>query len=238
MNVCSKTLLGLGALLALTLPATAMAQGDYSTSPNTNTNTTSVSSSAEPFIGLGVRLGTIAPLAAPTRLNVYVPINLMPILRIEPDLGFSRSASVNENFDDDGNSVLRQENKDSVFRLGVGAFYMMQPANRTNIYVGGRLGLLRNSSVQQVDAVVLGANVNTTTTTTRNDIMASLATGGEAYVTTHFSLGGEVALDFTSFGDPRVTTDPESNMDDDDDTSSSTTALSTSGALFLRWYFM
>lgn len=192
----------------------------------------------QPFIGLGVRIQdplstqVANSLGSGTSLNVFVPINVLPMFRLEPDVGFGRTSQTIESFNNNGDFASRRDEINSVFRLGVGGFYMLSPSERTNIYFGGRFGFLRSSEETRQD------NDNGPIQYTyikRNGVVLTVASGGEAYITPYLSIGGEFALDFISQGDPNVQYDPPRQTPDTETTGS---AILPNGALFIRWFFL
>ena len=204
-------------------------------------STASAQDSEQPFVGLGVRIQDpfstqIAnSIGTGTSLNVFVPINVLSNFRLEPDIGFGRTSQTEEAFDNDGDLVLRTDEIASVFRLGVGGFYMLSPGERTNIYFGGRLGFLRFNGEERRDLVNV-SDGEERVYVKRNDLVLTVASGGEAYITPYLSIGGEFALDIISQGDPNVQRDPP--QQNNNNVVQTGSAILPNGALFIRWFFL
>ena len=116
-----------------------------------------------------------------------------------------------------------QDNSSSVIRIGLGAFYSHVLENNFNTYFGPRIGFLFNSSTSHYTG-------SPETTTSETDFFIGFCTGGEYLLSSHFSLGGEVQLNYISFGEPDVS--PSTS------TSSRSQSIFTTNALvFFRWYF-
>ncbi len=147
-------------------------------------------------VGLGVGLPTseIAPLLA-TGIGVgggivapqlYVPINVTPNIRIEPQVGLLTV------HDDASGDELSYKS------IGTGVFWLMPLGGNADMYVGPRLVLsfFREKNVG-------GGGVVTETTGT--DVFVAAALGGEIAVHPRFSVGAEGQLGYTSIGDRDVT---------------------------------
>lgn len=143
------------AVAALALSATAQAQ-----------------EARRPF-GLGI---AIVPLE-PWNVEVYAPISVAPVLRIEPSLGISTR-------DESGDGTDTSD-----ITLGVGMFYVQRVAAPFDLYMGGRLKL----NFASVD--------NGVTDDSGTDVSLAAAVGGEHYLATNFSLGAEAQLGFYSESD-------------------------------------
>lgn len=172
-------------------------------------------------------------------VNLYVPINVTPNLRIEPDVGFFRFASNSETRTDEDVFVARAEDTVTAVRLGVGVFYMFQPAEKTNLYAGGRLGVMRISQYEYSEIDAGPTDVVTETTTTRNNLALGLGGGGEYYLSSNFSVGGEARVDFINIGEPTIQ-DDEGNEPDEGETRTveSNTILTPAASVFIRFYFL
>jgi hypothetical protein len=190
------------AALALTTPASAQ-QG-------------------RPRLGIGVGISTFDfnlttlatgfPASVPD--SIYVPINLAPTFRIEPEVG---AATLKQS---SGSGVTSVET--SVVSLGIGLFFLMPASPELDIYVGGRLVRTSFSSI-------LKAPGSPDDKTEGADIRVSPAVGGEYSLHRRFSLGAEVQLQLISFGDRTVT---------GGGTVPGGSGLQTSGLFFARVYLL
>lgn len=125
--------------------------------------------------GLGVSIIPLLPTTqsvalAPT-IEVYVPIQVAPAIRIEPSLGIHTN-------DQPTGGVDR-----SNVTLGVGVFVQQKVAAPVDVYVGGRLKL-NFASTNPGDS--------------GTDFIIAAAAGGEYYLVPKFSVGLEGQLGFYS----------------------------------------
>jgi hypothetical protein len=156
-----------------------------------------------PTWGLGVSLTPAALVSSSGQFipiglgNLYLPIYAASGLRLEPEFGLLRTSTSSGSFSNSSTSL----------RLGVGVFGMLRDRGPTRIYLGPRVGLIATSS---------GSS------TSRTDMYVTGALGGEHFFGPHFSLGGEVQLQYLSL--------------DTGGSGSSANAISTNGLVFIRIY--
>jgi len=148
--------------------------------------------------------------------QIYVPINVTPNLRIEPQFGYL------SNNDDE------LDETDSSFTLGAGVLYLMPIAQQTNLYVGGRLALTWAKD-ESHPGFAGGALVKTTQRST----MFAPVLGGEYVPNPRFSVGAEGQLQFVSLGDPKQEVAGGGTA-----TAQGGSIKSTQALLFVRVYFM
>ena len=190
-------------------------------------SSTGFSQESETTIGLGVSLNPTAlfssssftTLFLPVGLtNIYVPITIGEKFRIEPEAGIYSQSSENST------DAILSNTSSTLFRLGVGLFKIYTYDETFLAYVGPRIGILSSSSTWE-------STGSTTTTTKELDLFIGLATGGEHSLSPHFSIGGEVQLNYVSFGNP-VRTPASSTW------SETKQSMFTNNALmFFRWHF-
>lgn len=166
-----RTFRALAALAALALTTPALAQG-YAQQHST------------PQFGLGVGI-TDAGTTMPGYL-FFVPINVIPQLRVEPLIGWARRDT-----DADG--------KSSDFTMGVGVFWVHPLAAQLQLYAGGRLA----SQWASYEPANFGANG--TSKWSRRDTILALAAGGEYLPIPRVALGAEFQLGYVSVGDTKTT---------------------------------
>jgi hypothetical protein len=145
--------------------------------------------------------------------NIYVPIIIGSSFKLEPEIGFYRLSEEEDTFE----GTLTQ------WRFGLGAFYYLPAAASVRVYVGPRVGLqLTSLSAEEDVDLEFG----------ETDFVFGLALGGEYFFSDHFSLGGEVQLNYVSLGEPDVEVD---GVDQDFDLSRN--FISNNGLILMRWYF-
>lgn len=166
-------------------------------------------------VGLGVGVtspftpGAFGSDIGPLMSTINIPITGQRI-RIEPMVGFVRMSDSNNNMD-----VSR-----SALHLGSGIFGLKRSGS-TIFYFGGRAGIMRNSVSFDFDDAPQFAPEDESST----DFFLAPATGAEYLFADTFSLGGEVQLVYTRFG----------NESEESDASRS--ALHTKTIFFVRWHF-
>ncbi len=152
-----------------------------------------------PRLGIGVGLSAFDfnstvtltngfPAAIPD--SIYVPINIGPSFRLEPQIGIMTISQ------DVGGAGLTSTDT-SLVSIGLGAFYLMEVATQLDVYVGGRV--VRTTYTQTLKSA--GAPDDKTE---GNDIRVIPALGGEYSPHPRFSLGAEVQLQLVSYGSRSV----------------------------------
>lgn len=193
----------LGAVLAAAAPALAQ-QG---------------SSKVHVGLGIGFPVSELAPLFAATgpgglvAPQLYVPIDVTPSLRIEPQIGLFTSHDSAS-----GDDI-------SFKSIGTGVFYVAPLGGPVNLYAGGRLVL---SFFKQEN--VGGGGIVTETSGT--DVYIAATLGGEFWAHQRFSVGGEGQLGYTSIGDRDVSSGGVTV------TQSGGSGWQTQGILFVRVFFL
>ncbi len=179
-------------------------------------------------VGVGVSLETFnaaqfgaavqggIPLNIP--VSVYVPIQVSPHLRIEPSLGFATYSQ-----DQAAAAATNNQVDGHAWNLGVGVLYYPTPAQPAGFYVGGRLGLVFSGFT-----TVNGANT-VVTELSETDFYLRAVLGGEYFVASKLSVGLEAQVGVTFYGDEKISGQPT--------ISRSLTGWSTSGLIFVRYFF-
>jgi hypothetical protein len=138
-----------------------------------------LSTSEAPLLRAGVAAGVIAP-------QLYVPMNVTPNVRIEPQVGV-----LSFHNDANGDDI-------SFWSIGTGVFWLIPLGGDVGLYVGPRLVF---SFFDEEN--VSGGGVVTKTEAT--DFLVAAALGGELWVHPRFSVGAEGQFGYTSLGDVDVT---------------------------------
>lgn len=173
----------------LTLAASSLAAQD----PPSDTKRTRT-------LGLGVQLNPTAMFidddfgVVPSGLsNFLVPIRVTPRTTIEPEIGFTRfSASA-----PGGGGAPASESSFSNTRIGVGILGAMGSDGPLSPYFGVRV--VRLTVSLETRSGTFSSSSETTGWT-----MAGVV-GGQHFFTDAFSLGGEIQLARTAFGEPETT---------------------------------
>lgn len=154
--------------------------------------------------GLGIALNPAAIVVNNTDMflpvglmNFYIPLQLEPHLRLEPEIGIlTIDDAIQEQQD-------RQENTWQYVRFGMGVFYMWETADVTRVYIGPRAGFLWYTVSRTTQAETSG-----TLSARQSSWYAGLCAGGEYFLSTHFSLGAELQLNYVSIGNAEQTPAP------------------------------
>jgi hypothetical protein len=146
--------------------------------------------------------------------GIFIPIEVTPQFRLEPEVSFYRNASV-QTADNPPGSVF--QSTAASWRLGTGVF-MSSSELPFVMYYGARVGYLRDTT-----------NISSTTTSATAFVIPGFfvapTVGGEYLLSDRLSLGAEVQVRYSRW-----------SWRDSNGTQSQTTA-STHGVLVLRFYF-
>ena len=149
-------------------------------------------------------------------VNIYFPVRIGGIFRIEPEIGFDYTSY---DYEYEGETY---DNWERVIRIGFGMGPIIQKG-KLDIYYGLRFGLAFASSQDYSRTVY--APEGTDRKLSKTDWYIGPAFGSEYFVSPHFSVGGEVQLDFTSYGEWG------------DSSTTNLYALQNRNLFFVRWYF-
>jgi Outer membrane protein beta-barrel domain len=125
-------------------------------------------------LGVGVSITELSAAIVSPTIEVYLPIQVGPNLRIEPSLGIFT------------NDRPTGQTDTSNITLGVGVFVQQKVAQPVDLYVGGRLKLN------------FASTDDGTTSNSGTDFTIAAAIGGEYYFVPKFSIGLEGQLGFYS----------------------------------------
>jgi hypothetical protein len=175
-------------------------------------------------IGLGVTLNPVAVAEIdmessflPIGLgNFTVPIQLGSRVRVEPELGIYKFNAEFEGSGFNGNF------ESSILRYGAGVHFLVGGTDEFRPYVGPRFGFIKQSNRQENTG-------SATQEEKRTDTYIGLVVGGEYFLTSRFSLGGEVQLNRVGMGD-----EEDSGTPSPSDTSVS--FISSNGVISVRFY--
>ena len=149
--------------------------------------------------------------------NIYIPFMPSANFRIEPEGGIVSISS-----ETSGSSPFKASS--TSLRLGIGFFYVRPLDSTFSFYVGPRLGILASSTTYKF-------SFDPESKTSETDFFLGGCIGGEYAFSPHFSLGGEVQLNYISYGSPDQTPASISVS------SRSQSAFTNNALMFCRWYF-
>ncbi len=175
-------------------------------------------------IGIGVGLDPSAIISTdvvvsflPVGLgSVYVPVIIQGRYKIEPGIGFfryKRSWVQGDRF---------SETKTTLWHLGLGLLYMFAPGRSLRPYVGPRVTYSKWSEKEELDS--------SESKISSSDWIIGLVTGGEYFFSDHFTLGGELQLNYIALGQASRDGFP-------DDSGVSERILNINSLIVLHWYF-
>ena len=136
------------------------------------------------------------------------------LFRFEPSFGYYTTS---RDHSDGGTS---SENTTTNIRLGAVIALNNNNIESMNLYYGIDIGLIINSNSYSYN----GVYSNESNDQSKTDFFIGAAVGGEYMFIKYFSLGGEINLNYISFGQY------------DSDSGTTSWAMSTRGAVYLRWY--
>ncbi|HVO72865.1 MAG TPA: hypothetical protein VMT35_02480 [Ignavibacteriaceae bacterium] len=149
--------------------------------------------------------------------SFYLIFNISNI-RFEPEFGYY-TYSNDYNYDRSSETQAY-----STLRTGLRIFCEIIMESSFKLYAGPRLGLIFTSSKFSYT----GAEEEKTT---ELDFISGICTGGEYLFSQHFSIGGEVQLNYIILGEP------ESSHPGFSSSSRSASETGTNTEVFFRWYF-
>ena len=148
-----------------------------------------------------------------------------PNFRIEPEIGFFRSSSEIEQNGDNGSYDSKSTLKS--FHVGVGIFPMVSQ-EKSKLYYGARLGIIRNSSSRESSYSYEGYSDSDEDSNKASGFYVAPTIGGEYFLSNHFSLGGEAQLRYSTFSE---------EGDDNNNAELSASSTATKALIFIRFYF-
>ena len=160
--------------------------------------------------------------------HIYVPVRIGENFRVEPE-GSIFYVSEERTTERTG-ETSRSSGTTTIIRVGSGLFYVWSGDNSLDYYVGPRLGIFSTLFSSRSDN---GEEMKSSTS--QFDFFVGPSVGGEFFFTPQLSLGGEVQVNYISFGQPETERTPP-----DSSTSTTTTTKSvviSDALIFLRWYF-
>jgi hypothetical protein len=164
-------------------------------------------------------LGSTLYSTALLPVSIYFSVNT-PSISLQPEFGI-----YSYSYESGGSN-----NSASIVKVGLGGLFPITQGPSSRAYLGPRVGVLFISQSSS-------SSGTTTYTSDRKetDVIIGLAAGGEYFVSSQFSVGGEAQINYYSFGNPTTTTTPSSGSSSGSDRSQS--FISTNGLFFLKFYF-
>lgn len=186
------------------------------------------------------------PLTNASPIMFYVPINVADRIRLEPSFGFySTSSSRTTSSTQQGSGYPRTTSDGiSVTTIGVRGTYVSLLSKPLALYVGPRLDLSFLSATYEYSYMSGFPIANTKrgykTTTKETDITVGAVVGAEYFPISQFSVGGELSVNYLSFGNPEINNEqfpPPSPPLPTETTERKQHTFRTDALFFLRWYF-
>jgi hypothetical protein len=190
----------------------------------------------------------LVPTTGISAIVFYLPITLNNGLRFEPSVGtFSLSSSTTTTSTYSGTTTFTTNSTDaSVTTVGIRLTYSSPVSNSFSAYFGPRVefGFLSSTDEYLYYAISSTSTsyvpTDQKTTTHETDVTFGAVMGAEYYPIPRLSVGGEVAISYTSFGNPDVTYDdsPPQIPSGVTTTTRDQHTLFTNSRFFLRWYIL
>jgi hypothetical protein len=177
------------------------------------------------------------PITSTSAIEFYVPIKVTNKFRLEPSIGlFFTSSSTTTTPIVHGNGYSETTTNDaSVVTIGIRGIFNSSLSNSLSLYYGPRLEFGFVSSTSEDGQ----PSQDYKTTTTETDITLGGVIGVEYFPIRKFSFGGEISLNYMTFGNPYVTNEDNPQTQPSTYTSERDQHTLYTGALFfMRWYFL
>lgn len=185
----------------------------------------------------------IVPLTNLSPIMLYIPITIKNSFRLEPSFGLFSSSTNNTTSSTSPNTGYPQMSSTdlSVTTVGIRATYISSLTNSLSLYTGPRLDISFVSSTSEYSNFSANMKQGYKTNSIETDVTIGAITGAEYFPTPQFSIGGEVSLNYVTFGNPDIINEqvpppppPEATYT----TERKKHALRTDALFFLRWYFI
>lgn len=176
----------------------------------------------------------------------YLPIRITNRFRCEPSFGFYSTGTSTTTTATGGGSGQYPETNSydlSFVTIGVRGAYSSSLSDDLALYFGPRLDFSFVSSTFEYSYTsnypVPNTRQSFKSTSKETNITVGLVFGAEYFPVSQFSVGGEVGLNYTSFGDPELKTDYSPPQPPPTYTTRREQHATRTDALFLvRWYFL
>jgi hypothetical protein len=185
------------------------------------------------YDGEGMYLG-MNPLYSASPYYIYLPVTLTKNFRVEPRFGIYSYSN------ESTNSLSPSETDKSDFtitHIGLAVEYIIPVSERFQMYAGPRAGLnflTSTSTSYQYNGTP--SPVSVTTTNSETDFMISGIFGGEYLPVKDLSIGGEIDINYVTFGNPDYT-ESSAPVGSTSTTTITRSLVSTGALLFIRWNF-
>jgi hypothetical protein len=177
------------------------------------------------------------PVFSVSPYYIYIPVTLTRKFRLEPRFGiysFSTETSNSINPSQPSKNDIRLTN------IGLSAEYVIPAGEKFQFYVGPRasLNLITYTYTNYYYYETIAYNGGAVTVNdSETDFMISGIFGAEYFPLAELSIGGEVDLNYVSFGNPDISQSPP-QPGTQPTTTRTQTLVSTGALLFIRWYFL
>lgn len=172
------------------------------------------------------------PLVNISAIVFYVPINVTDKFRLEPSIGLFSMTTTNSDVSSTSTDAS------TVTTVGIRGTYRSNLSNSLDLYVGPRLELGFISSKNDYSYTAPGTISGSKSSSTETDVTVGAVVGAECFPIRKFSIGGEINLNYVSFGNPDNNevyfpppAYPTINTNKRDQY-----AIYTGALLFVRWY--
>jgi hypothetical protein len=180
-----------------------------------------------------------APTIYTTAVSIYFPITVAPHLRLEPNIGISLYK--NTTTQQEPTYRYQDETDESIIIAGIRGLYIIPVSSSVSFYTGPKIELNFVSSTEDYWSINTGnPKYGSKTVTTETDVAIGGVFGVEYFPVHALSIGGEVSINYLSYGNPDETTTEYSGVSSGNDYPKNRDqyCIYTGALFFLRWYFL
>lgn len=232
------------ALLSLGLLAPAIAQDSTSHCLGLGVSIEPALFGAQYIIPYTEGIGyTVQPAYSSTPFNLYIPWRIARNLRLEPSIGYYaytlELGSWTPPYQGQSSSSSSDKYEYSLTTLGLKLDYLIPAAEQLQFYVGPKIAY-RFSRIRSTSAYSSATYQSSSESSTKQtDYLLGVDAGAEYFPIRDLSLGGQVDLNYVSFGNPEETASQNPPYQGPATTTTREGHIVATGALiFLRWYFL
>jgi hypothetical protein len=179
------------------------------------------------------------PEVSSTAVSFYVPLNVAPHLRLEPNIGIALyKSAITYNYP---LSTEQDQTDESIIIAGIRGLYIIPVSSSVSFYAGPKIELNFVSSTDDYWYLSSGyPKQGYKTVTTETDVTVGGVFGVEYFPVHALSIGGEVSINYLSYGNPDETTTEYSGVSSGSGNSTNRDqyCVYTGALFFLRWYFL
>jgi len=165
--------------------------------------------------------------------NILVPVMVGPHVRLQPWVGYFKLSY------DQSSTTSNTQSKFRRVTLGLAAHYLFAVQEAVRVYLGGGFGYSWSKEESKFTDPQQTASAESEET--RSDRTMNVVAGGEYFFSSRFSVGGEVRIDYITFGQPKfsqtISPPPPVPPPTPPPVAENLTLTQTNAQVTVRWYF-